>query len=483
MHILAIDQGTTGTTTILFDEKGQITGQAYREFPQIYPQPGWVEHNPEEIWQTVQATVAELLSQYPVKIVAVGITNQRETTVLWDRRTGKPIHNAIVWQCRRTADFCESLQNQAPLFRQKTGLPLDAYFSGTKIKWLLENVQNCDRENILFGTIDSWLIWKLTNGKVHATDFTNASRTLLFNIHEKKWDEELCDLLDVPLSILPQVKKSAADFGMIQAFPELKNTPIYGVAGDQQTALFGQACFNPGQIKNTYGTGCFIMMNTGNSPITSTNGLITTLAVDGNGEPCYALEGAVFIAGAAIQWLRDELQILKNAADSEAAAMAVENNGGVYLVPAFVGLGAPHWNSQARGTLVGLTRGTNRNHIIRAALEAMAYQTNDVLELIELESGIKTTELAVDGGACSNNFLMQFQADICKKTIVRPRVTESTALGAAYLAGLQSGVWENTAELTELRTIERRFIPEMGKNERTQLVNGWQKAVRQAVVL
>ncbi len=481
MHILAIDQGTTGTITILYDGKGQITAKAYREFRQIYPQPGWVEHDPEEIWQTVVETVAEVCSDKSVKIAAVGITNQRETTVLWDRVTGKPVHNAIVWQCRRTAEMCEKLQKHAPFFRQKTGLPVDAYFSGTKVKWLLENTEISDRQNILFGTIDSWLIWKLTAGKVHATDFTNASRTLLFNIHEKKWDQELCALLDVPSSILPQVKKSMDDYGVVETIPELENIPISGVAGDQQAALFGQGCFAPGQMKNTYGTGCFIMMNTGNEAVASSKGLLTTLAADGNGNPSYALEGSVFIAGAAIQWLRDELQILDNAANSEAAALAVENNGGVYLVPAFVGLGAPHWNSQARGIIVGLTRGSNRNHLIRAALEAMAYQTEDVLRLIEMESGIHASELAVDGGACSNDFLMQFQADISGKNIIRPAVTESTSLGAAFLAGLQAGVWKNAAELTRLKNIEREFVPEMAENARTHLHSGWQKALRQAL--
>ena len=367
MHVLAIDQGTTGTTTMLFDAKGQIAAQAYREFRQIYPQPGWVEHDAEEIWQTVVETVTEVCAGNSGKIAAIGITNQRETTVLWDKITGKPLHNAIVWQCRRTAEMCESLQNHAPLFQQKTGRPLDAYFSGTKVKWLLDNIDNHQPENVLFGTIDSWLIWKLTAGKVHATDFTNASRTLLFNIHQKRWDAALCRLLDVPAEILPQVKKSCDDYGRAETIPAIKNVPIGGVAGDQQAALFGQSCLAPGQMKNTYGTGCFIMMNTGKKAVTSANGLLTTLAVDGSGEPCYALEGSIFIAGAAIQWLRDELCIIENAADSEAAARAVEDNGGVYIVPAFVGMGAPPCNSQARGTSTGLTRGPNRTQHIRAA--------------------------------------------------------------------------------------------------------------------
>ncbi|MCA9735439.1 glycerol kinase GlpK [candidate division KSB1 bacterium] len=481
MHILAIDQGTTGTTAILYNKQGQITAKAYREFTQIYPQPGWVEHDAEEIWQTVVATVTEVVQTNPVKIAGIGITNQRETTVLWDRNSGKPVHNAIVWQCRRTAEICEKLQVQAPVFRAKSGLPLDAYFSGTKVKWLLENTEAIDQKNVLFGTIDSWLIWKLTGGKMHATDFTNASRTLLYNIHDKKWDEQLCSLLNIPFAILPSVKKSIDNYGEVTTIPQIAGLPICGVAGDQQAALFGQACFSPGQLKNTYGTGCFIMMNTGKTAVSSNKGLLTTLAVDDTGEPCYALEGSVFIAGAAIQWLRDELKILAHASDSEAAALAVENNGGVYLVPAFVGLGAPHWNMQARGTIVGLTRGANRNHLIRAALESMAYQTNDVLHLIELESKMNTPELAVDGGACANNFLMQFQADICDKSIARPVVIESTSLGAAYLAGLYTGVWRNTAELADLKTIERRFSPAMSGNERQKLLSGWHKALRQTM--
>lgn len=481
MHILAIDQGTTGTTTILYNQQGQIAAKAYREFQQIYPRPGWVEHDAEEIWQTVIETVTKVCAGNPVKIAAIGITNQRETTVLWDKITGKPLHNAIVWQCRRTAGMCENLQKHAPLFLQKTGLPVDAYFSGTKIKWLLDHIENIDPSNVLFGTIDSWLIWKLTAGKVHATDFTNAARTLLFNIHEKRWDAELCQLLDIPAEILPQVKKSCDRYGVAETIPAIKNVPICGVAGDQQAALFGQSCFAPGQVKNTYGTGCFIMMNTGKEAVTVPEGLLTTLAVDSYGEPCYALEGSVFIAGAAIQWLRDELGILKNAAASEAAARAVENNGGVYLVPAFVGLGAPHWNSQARGTIAGLTRGSNRNHLIRAALEAMAYQTYDILQLLEKVSGLVTDELAVDGGACSNDFLMQFQADICDKPVARPGITESTSLGAAFLAGLQAGVWENATTLATLNTTERKFVPEMVETERAHLLSNWQKALRQAL--
>lgn len=482
MHLLAIDQGTTGTRSVLYNEQGQIIDKSDREFRQIYPKPGWVEHDPLEIWQTVEATVRELCSRNNEKIVAIGITNQRETTVIWDKQTGQPIYNAIVWQCRRTADICEQLKPKEELFRRKTGLPVDAYFSGTKIKWLLENATGYEIENLRFGTIDTWLIWKLTNGKVHATDYTNASRTLIFNIIEKKWDEELCRLLNIPLSILPEVKKSVDDYGVVEAIPEIAGVPIYGDAGDQQAALFGQACFEAGQIKNTYGTGCFLLLNTGPEAIFSKKGLVTTLAVNGQGEPCYALEGSVFIAGAAIQWLRDELKMLPKSGDSEAAALAVPDNGGVYLVPAFVGLGAPHWNMQARGVIVGLTRGSNCNHIIRAALEAMAYQTYDVLTAMEEETGIMADKLAVDGGAVDNNFLMQFQADILNKAVVRPSIIESTSLGVAYMAGLKAGIWKNGQELVDLKSIEKEFVPSMAEQKRNELLKGWQKALRQAML-
>lgn len=482
MYILAIDQGTTGTRAVLYNEQGQMVDKSDRSLQQIYPQPGWVEHDPLEIWGTVVATVQELCARNKEKIAAIGITNQRETTVIWDKQTGQPIHNAIVWQCRRTADLCEQLKSKEELFRSKTGLPVDAYFSGTKIQWLLENVKGYQTENLLFGNIDTWLIWKLTNGKVHATDFTNASRTLIFNIIEKKWDGELCRLLNIPLSILPEVKKSVDDYGVVEAIPAIAGVPIYGNAGDQQAALFGQACFDAGQIKNTYGTGCFLLLNTGRDAIFSKNGLVTTLAVNGKGEPCYALEGSVFIAGAAIQWLRDELKILPKSGDSEAAALAVPDNGGVYLVPAFVGLGAPHWNMQARGVIVGLTRGSNRNHIIRAALEAMAYQTYDVLTTMEDETGIEADKLAVDGGAVENNFLMQFQSDILNKPVVRPSIIESTSLGVAYMAGLKAGIWKNSQELADLKSIEKEFIPSMAEQKRNELLKGWQKALRQAML-
>jgi glycerol kinase len=482
MYILAIDQGTTGTRSVLYNEQGQIVDKADRELRQIYPRPGWVEHDPMEIWQTVVATVRELCSRHKEKIVAIGITNQRETTILWDKKTGQPIHNAIVWQCRRTADLCEQLKPTEELFRRKTGLPVDAYFSGTKIKWLLEHAKGNQIEDLLFGTVDTWLIWKLTNGKVHATDYTNASRTMIFNIIEKKWDSELCDLLNIPPSILPEVKKSVADYGVVESIPEIAGVPIFSDAGDQQAALFGQACFGAGQIKNTYGTGCFLLMNTGQDAIFSKKGLVTTLAVDGKGEPCYALEGSVFIAGAAIQWLRDELKIIEKSGDSEQAALSVEDNGGVYMVPAFVGLGAPHWNMQARGVIVGLTRGANRNHIIRAALESMAYQTYDVLAAMEQETGIMADKLAVDGGAVDNTFLMQFQADILNKPVVRPSIIESTSLGVAYMAGLKAGVWKSSEELSRLKLIEREFIPSMDTQKRDELLKGWKKALRQAML-
>ncbi len=482
MYILSIDQGTTGTTTVLYDQSGGIAAKTYREFTQIYPRPGWVEHDPMEIWQTVIDAVEELLSQHPGKIAAIGITNQRETAVLWDKNNGLPIYNAIVWQCRRTAEFCENLHEHEALFRKKTGLPVDAYFSGTKVKWILDHVKGHKPDDILFGTIDSWLIWRLTGGKVHATDYTNASRTLIFDINEKKWDQELCEILGVPVSILPQVRKSIDDYGVVQSLNGLDGIPIFGVAGDQQAALFGQACFVKGQIKNTYGTGCFVVMNTGPEPIVSHKGLITTLAVEGSGGPCYALEGSIFIAGAAIQWLRDELRILDNASDSEALALSVKDNGGVYLVPAFVGLGAPHWNMQARGALVGLTRGTNRSHIIRAALESMAYQTYDVLSTMEEETGTRPNRLMVDGGATANDFLMQFQADIIDRPVARPSIIESTSLGVAYMAGLKAGIWNGPEELSKLKTYDREFTPSMDHKNRKELLKGWKKALRQAMV-
>ncbi|MBC8491641.1 MAG: glycerol kinase GlpK [Candidatus Marinimicrobia bacterium] len=480
MFILAIDQGTTGTKSILFDQNGKIVKSAYREFTQFYPKPGWVEHDPLEIWQTVVDTVQDLCSEYQGQIAAIGITNQRETTVVWDKITGKPVYNAIVWQCRRTIKICQDLSRYSNIFKSKTGLLVDAYFSGTKIRWILDQLDDDSSDQLLFGTIDTWLIWNLTRGKVHATDFTNASRTLLYNIVDKKWDEELSDLIGVPLSVLPEVKNSIDNYGTVESIDCLKDVPIYGVAGDQQAALFGQGCVEKGSVKNTYGTGCFAMMNIGSNFQLSQTGLLTTLAIDKNGNPCYALEGSIFIAGAVIQWLRDELNLIETAADSEAAAVRVEDNNGVYIVPAFVGLGAPHWDMDARGLITGLTRGVNRDHIIRAALESIAYQSYDVLAKMEDEMGIPIKELAVDGGAVVNDFLMQFQADILNRPVLRPAVTESTSLGAAYLAGLKAGFWENIDELKKLKEYDRTFYPEMNPVNRKKYIEGWEKALRQA---
>ncbi|VAW77201.1 Glycerol kinase [hydrothermal vent metagenome] len=481
MYILAIDQGTTGTTSILYDRAGRIAARAYCEITQHYPQPGWVEHDAMEIWQSVVATVEELCSQHAGNIAAIGITNQRETTLLWNQHTGQPVYNAIVWQCRRTAEFCQQLQDHTDFVRAHTGLPLDAYFSGTKIRWLLDNAGIDNADDLLFGTIDSWLIWRLTGGAVHATDYSNASRTLLFDIHERCWSKPLAELIGVPLSLLPEVRASIGDFGKVTSIPALKGIPILGVAGDQQAALFGQTCFQPGQTKNTYGTGGFVVMNTGQQAIQSKRGLLTTLAIDGSGAPCYAMEGSVFIAGAALQWLRDELRLITSATDSEMMAQAVDDNGGVYLVPAFVGLGTPHWNMQARATLTGMTRGTNRNHIVRAALEAMAYQTNDVIGLMEQESGKNIETLAVDGGACANNFLMQFQADILDRPLIRPQIIESTSLGTAYMAGLAAGLWEDTDKLTQMKLTDAEFQPGMPSSQRQRYLQGWQHAVRQCL--
>ncbi len=479
MNILAIDQGTTGTTTVLYDRQGQMVDKSYRELPQIYPKPGWVEHDPERIWQTVVESIRDLLSRNTLDITAIGITNQRETSILWNKYNGKPVYNAIVWQCRRTAEICEQLSRHKETFYTKTGLPIDPYFSGTKIKWLLDRTTE-DSKNLLFGTVDSWLIWKLTGGKNHLSDYSNASRTLLFNILEKKWDGELLQILGIPKHILPDVQNSVGDFGTVTSIPELEGIPICGVAGDQQAALFGQTCFDKNQIKNTYGTGCFVVMNIGEEPLFSKRGLITTLATNSEGNPCYALEGSVFIAGAAIQWLRDELTVLQSASDSERTALMVKDNGGVYMVPAFVGLGAPHWNMRARGIITGITRGTHKNHIIRAALESMAFQTYDVLVAMEEESGEKGEELMVDGGAANNTFLMQFQADLLNKRVNRPKIIESTSLGAAYMAGLHTGVWKSE-DLKHLKAFDNTFYPKMTKERRARMLEGWRHAVRQCV--
>jgi len=480
MAVLAIDQGTTGTRTILFNDAGEPVRRAYREFSQIFPKPGWVEHDPLEIWRTVQETIAEVCADLPEPVAAVGITNQRETTVLWDARTGQPVHNAIVWQCRRTTEICRDLADHEPFVRDRTGLPLDPYFSATKIRWLLDNVPEARAPDVRFGTIDSWVLWNLTAGRVHATDATNASRTLLLDIHRKQWSPELCALFDVPESMLPEVRNPADDYGVVEAVPALKGVPICGMAGDQQAALFGQACFDPGTVKNTYGTGCFLLMNTGERPIRSQHGLLTTLAADRSGGACYALEGAVFIAGAAVQWLRDALGLIRTAAESEQAALEAGDNGGVYLVPAFAGLGAPYWRPDVRGILTGLTRGAGRAHVVRAALESIAYQTADVLSAMEQDAGARITSLAVDGGAAANDFLMQFQADILACRVVRPVVIESTSLGAAWLAGLRAGVWPDARVIESMKRVDRVFEPAMSAEERNRLLAGWKRAVRQA---
>ena len=480
MAILSIDQGTTGTTVILVGSEGQILAKTYHEFQQFYPQRGWVEHDPEEIWETVVECVGEICAANSEVIEGIGITNQRETTVIWDADTGKPVYNAIVWQCRRTASICESLEPHRGLIIERTGLPLDAYFSATKAQWILNHATINPDQNLKFGTIDTWLIWKLTGGDVHATDYSNASRTMLFNIHDKHWDAELCDLLKVPIDMLPDVRNSSDDYGTVSTLSELDGIPICGVAGDQQASLYGQQCFQKGETKNTYGTGCFIMMNTGAEAIQSEYGLITTLAADPDGKPCYALEGSIFIAGAAIQWLRDELGLIKTAAESEAAALSVSDTDGVYLVPAFTGLGAPHWDMEARGMLTGLTRGSNKNHIIRASLEAMAYQTYDVIQTMEKETGVNIRSLAVDGGATENNFLMQFQADILQIEVQRVQYVETTALGVAYLAGLGIGIWDKDT-LKSFASQKTIFAPEISENQRVSLIEGWNAAIKQVV--
>jgi len=481
MAILAIDQGTTGTTCILYNREGEVIARVYREITQIYPAEGWVEHDPEEIWRTVVQGVKELRAQYSQPISAIGITNQRETTILWDRRTGRPVYNAIVWQCRRTSELCRRYVTEKERITTKTGLPLDAYFSATKIRWILDHCPGLNPDDLLFGTVDSWLVWKLTGGRVHATDFTNASRTLLYNIIEKQWDKELLDLFAVPESLLPEVRRPMDDYGRVTVLEELDGVPIAAVAGDQQSALFGQCCFEPGAIKNTYGTGCFMVMNTGDRFIRSQNGLLTTLAIDVSGNPCYALEGSVFIGGAVIQWLRDELRLLDHAAQSEAMALHAATNAGVYIVPAFVGLGAPHWSMDARGTIVGLTRGVNRNHIVRAALESIAYQSCDVFMAMAADTGISPKALMVDGGAVSNAFLMQFQADLLGISVQTPVNIESTSLGIAYLAGLRTGIWRSGEELRVLHHMQRTYPPVMEPETRQQLLAGWEKALRQTL--
>ncbi len=489
-YVLALDQGTTSSRAILFDRAARIIALVQREFPQIYPQPGWVEHDPMDIWESQLAVAREALATAGVtasQVAAIGITNQRETTVLWDRATGHPVHNAVVWQCRRSAGLCDALKagGYETAVRTRTGLVIDAYFSGTKIQWLLENVPGlqarAERGEICFGTVDTWLAWKLTGGRAWVTDYSNASRTMLFNIHQLAWDANLCGALGVPERMLPQVCPSSFVFGHTASDLFGAEIPIAGIAGDQQASLFGQACFHPGMAKNTYGTGCFLLIHTGDRPVSSQAGLLTTIAaspVAGRAE--YALEGSIFVAGAAIQWLRDGLQVITDSAESETVAASVPDTGGVYFVPAFVGLGAPHWDMYARGTVLGLTRGSTRAHLVRAALEAIAYQSREVLGAALADAGLTLEELRVDGGATANNLLMQFQADVLSTPVVRPVVKETTALGAAYLAGLAVGYWGSREEIARNWAADRRFVPQMDPTRREELVAGWRRAVARA---
>lgn len=488
-YIMALDQGTTSSRTIIFDEAGSVVAAAQKEFTQIYPKPGWVEHDPLEIWSTQLETAQEALEKAnakPEQIAAIGITNQRETTVVWDKNTGEPVYNAIVWQCRRTAPICDNLKARglADSIKDKTGLVVDAYFSGTKIAWILENVpgtrEKAEKGDLLFGNIDTWLIWKLTGGKTHTTDYSNASRTMIYNIHDLDWDDDILKELNIPRVMLPQALPSSYEYGLTDAQVFGAVVPIAGDAGDQQAALFGQACFEPGMAKNTYGTGCFMLMNTGDKAVPSETGLLTTIAYGVNDEVKYALEGSIFITGAAIQWLRDELRIIDDAAQSEEYARAVEDTAGVYVVPAFVGLGAPYWDMYARGTIVGLTRGAKREHLVRATLESIAYQTRDVLEAMTEDSGVDLKALKVDGGAVANNFLMEFQSDILGVPCHRPVVTETTALGAAYLAGLAVGYWDSLDEIAAKWQVDKEFEPKLAEEEKERLYAGWKRAVERS---
>ena len=487
--LVALDQGTTSSRAIVFDEAGRTLASHAIEFKQHYPQPGWVEHDPMEIYSSQYGVLMEVLAQTgitPEEIAAVGITNQRETTILWDKATGRPVYNAIVWQCRRTAKLCEQIKEDPDLtayIKEKTGLLVDAYFSATKIKWILDHVpgvrEKARRGEVLFGTVDSWLVWKLTGGKVHITDYTNASRTMLYNIKDLCWDERICRELDIPMEMLPQVRNSSEVYGTVNI--QGVQVPIAGIAGDQQAALFGQACFFKGEAKNTYGTGCFLLMNTGDQMVHSKNGLLTTIAAGLGGKISYALEGSVFVGGAVIQWVRDQLRFVTEAADTEYFAQKVADNGGVYIVPAFTGLGAPHWDMYARGAILGVTRGTSREHIIRAALESIAYQTCDVLHAMEEDTGVELENLRVDGGASANRFLMQFQADMIGRSVLRPGVAETTALGAAFLAGLAVGVWRDLDEIRATWKPQERYLPQMQEQQRQKLLRGWRKAVSRAL--
>ncbi|ASZ16141.1 glycerol kinase [Bacillus cereus] len=486
-YILSLDQGTTSSRAILFNKKGEIVHSAQKEFTQHFPKPGWVEHNAQEIWGSILAVIATCLSEADVKpeqIAGIGITNQRETAVVWDKTTGKPIYNAIVWQSRQTAEICDELKEKgySEMVREKTGLLIDAYFSGTKVKWILDNVEGArekaENGDLLFGTIDTWLVWKLSGGKAHVTDYSNASRTLMFNIHDLQWDDELLDMLTVPKSMLPEVRPSSEVYGETIDYHFFgQNVPIAGVAGDQQAALFGQACFGEGMAKNTYGTGCFMLMNTGEKAVASEHGLLTTIAWGIDGKVNYALEGSIFVAGSAIQWLRDGMRMFKDASESEVYANRVESTDGVYVVPAFVGLGTPYWDSEVRGAMFGVTRGTTKEHFIRATLESLAYQTKDVLCAMEADSGIELKTLRVDGGAVKNNFLMKFQSDILDVPVERPVINETTALGAAYLAGLAVGYWKNQDEIKEQWHMDKRFEPTMEAETSEELYAGWKKAI------
>jgi glycerol kinase len=486
-YILSFDQGTTSSRAILFDHQGQIHATSQKEFTQIFPKAGWVEHDPLEIWSTQMGVATEAISMKGLSIddiVAIGITNQRETTVVWNKITGAPIYNAIVWQDRRTADFCDALKAKglAQKIQEKTGLVIDAYFSGSKVKWILDHVEGArelaNKGELIFGTIDTWLVWKLTNGKVHVTDVTNASRTMLFNIHTLQWDKELLEILDVPAAMLPEVKSSSEIYGHTTQLFAHHEIPIAGIAGDQQAALFGQMCTQAGMVKNTYGTGCFMLMHTGEKAVTSKNNLLTTIALQINGHTYYALEGSVFIGGAVVQWLRDGLHLIRNSSEIEALASQVNNTDGVYLVPAFAGLGAPYWNQHARGTIVGITRGTSSAHIARAALESIAFQSYDLLKAMEADAGIPIAELRVDGGATHNNLLMQFQSDIVNTKVIRPTMVETTALGAAYLAGLAVGFWKDIEELRSKWQIDQTFEPKVNEAERAECIHGWSRAIK-----
>ena len=488
-YVMALDAGTTSNRCILFNEKGEICSMAQKEFTQYFPKPGWVEHDPREIWSTQLSVARQAMNQINASaadIAAIGITNQRETAIVWDKNTGKPVYNAIVWQCRRTSEYCDSLKEKGltEMFQKKTGLVIDAYFSGTKVKWILEHVEGArkraERGELLFGTVETWLIWKLTKGAVHVTDYSNASRTMLFNINTLEWDDEILEELKIPKCMLPQARPCSDLYGETDPSFFGGRIPIAGAAGDQQAALFGQTCFKEGEAKNTYGTGCFLLMNTGEKPVFSENGLVTTIAWGMDGKVNYALEGSVFVAGAAIQWLRDELRLIDSASDTEYLAQKVEDTNGCYVVPAFTGLGAPYWDQYARGTIVGLTRGVNKDHIVRATLESLAYQVNDVLEAMEADSGIALSALKVDGGASANNFLMQTQADISRAPVHRPKCVETTAMGAAYLAGLAVGYWKDKEDVKQNWDIDRVFQPDIEIKKQQKMIKGWKKAVQYA---